>query len=136
MTLEQVNSRLPNLQLRRGQFGRTTANLNAVELSKTGITGLEGVGRINLDFVDEHLASFTIFYSNSIRWANGAQFAARVADALKLPAAWQNDSTMECDGYKIIVYPNSITMTMTQPYKIVQQRQAEQEERERQSFRP
>jgi hypothetical protein len=136
MTLEQVKSRLPSLQVKPSRFGLTTASLDYTYPVAAKTAGLEGVQSISLEFVDEHLVKIGIMYSNSINWQTPRQFSERVAAALKLPDAWENGFNMRCEGFNVSVIPNYISMSEVQPYEIIRQRRAEYEEKERQGFQP
>ncbi|MBC7929485.1 MAG: hypothetical protein H7Z38_02860 [Rubrivivax sp.] len=141
MNVEQIKARFPSAQFGQSQFGLTNGQINnALDAPAPDAAMLKGINSIFLQLVDQRLTQISVSYGNSIRWESNEQFISRVTEALKLPAVWkdvnQNLPYIECDGFVVKAQVNSISIIARKPYEVVEKRQREQQEKERQSFQP
>jgi hypothetical protein len=106
---------------------------------------LEGLARLEVQFLDEKVSQVQVGYDDSVKWGNLAEFRNQVTEALKLTNAWQptsrgDESVLECRGFNIIaslseLYPTLYLSDMSAP-AIIEQRKREEEEKAKKRFKP
>ena len=107
MTLEQVKSRLPKLELGpTDEFGVMKTSLNP-EFSPDYKSILQGVRTISFEFFDGKLYSIGIGYNSSFKWQTLDEFLPEITKALKLPFAWRSKSwrgqELDCIDFQVTV---------------------------------
>jgi hypothetical protein len=136
MSLDQVKTRIPNIQVRQLEFGLSDASASNLDAAL-----YKGVVAIGFDFLDDRLVSLHVYYE-SVPWKSADQFAARVSESLKLPDAWKTSQgwskDLKCAGFDVVAQSSPTVITLSVPgyNEILKQRRAQHEEQLRQSFRP
>lgn len=103
---------------------------------------LQGVSRIELECLDNVLASFTVHYDSSVRWQSQAHFAAAIAEQLQLPSSgWEDyrSPRLKCEGFivKTSYYGlAALTIEHSDLRTEVSKRRAEREQMKRVEFKP
>lgn len=141
MPLSQVKARFPGALVRGSEFGLSSLSLDMFTLRKADGAAFSGVSDFGLEFLDEQLVRMTAQYDGSAEWKDPDQFAARVSEALKLPAAWEgvggeSRRQMNCGGFLLSIHPNHIEVRDAAAYQTLRERREEFKDRRRQEFRP
>ena len=147
MTAEQLGKLYPRLPaLKADEFGQARANFSS--LKDVDEAAFEGVESIQLNFVDERLVEFGVYY-RAVPFDSLSQFTAKLRESLKLPEAWEgegeNTRTLACEGFRMEAGANSYWSHGMTPYvrlrqpgaeAVVAKRAEEKRERQRQAFKP
>lgn len=89
MSAEQTKTKLPGLKFTpRTSVGYSSASLFIPKQTVTRPEAQKGLIYVSLEFLEGRLTDVSFFYDNAIKWTSGAQFAERIAEALKLPRGW------------------------------------------------
>ena len=141
MTADQVKARVPDIQIRQGEFGSSNASLSSVNFRNLDAGTYKGVNDIYFFFLDDRLMRLSVNYQ-SVPWKNTGQFAAKVSETLKLPNVWRDDQGMNkvltCAGFDVTANASMNTVTLNTPgySEIVSGRREQRDEKLRQDFRP
>jgi hypothetical protein len=140
MTTEQLKARVPGILVQQQEFGASRAVLSSVNFMNLDAAAYRGVSEIYFSFVDDRLVSFSVNYQG-VPWKGPDQFAEKVSESLKLPAAWHSQNGSEvltCDGFKVTAsaYPTAIMLSAPGYAEVIKRRREQYEEKLRQDFRP
>jgi hypothetical protein len=106
---------------------------------------LKGIRSIELRYLDDKLASFSIDYGTEVKWQSTAHFTAAIADQLQLPASswgWGEGRVklrLDCDGFYVetFAYQSSeLKIEQADLNAEVAKRKVEQERKKRVEFKP
>lgn len=116
---------------------------NDLELPEGWEKRFEGVGGVELKFLDEKLSLIEITYDRSTKWADVDEFAAAIAEGLKLPTGgWRGragSAELDCSGFQVraeILLSPQVTITATGLHEEIERRKAEAEKAKRKVFKP
>ena len=153
MDIDQVLAAFPGAEndselrarLVSGKFGFQSVTFSPAKYDTS--EKFTGIQLINLSFLDGRLAHFQIGY-NGPEWRGTAQFAARVAEVLKLPGVdlWKassyNGLALTCSGFELSVQTGSPTNWIGMKdlsvdiNKVINERQEVPKEQARKAFVP
>lgn len=147
MTAAQLSERYPRLPaLKADEFGQVKATF--ASLKEVDEAAFEGVESVNVNFVDDRLVAFSIFYK-AAPFDSMDQFLAQLRESLKLPGPWAGEGyaprRLSCDGFRMEAGPASYYVHWLSPYiklwepgaeDVVERRAAEKRERQRRAFKP
>ena len=137
MTIEQVKSRIPQVQLPpSNEFGFTQTTVNPEFSAEIDRSTLQGVRTLSFDFLDGRSFSLALGYNSSFEWQSMDEFLPGITKALNLPNAWEAKSwrgqELECKDFKItarmIGGSPSIFITDTSTKRVLENRIAQKEE--------
>jgi hypothetical protein len=142
--LKQAYPRLPDLRVDElGQAKATFANPKDVDAA-----AFELVESVNVNFVDDRLVEFQVFYEN-VPFESLDQFVARLSESVKLPGVWVGEGygmrTLTCEGFEMVAGATSYSGQSMTPYvrlrqpgaeAVVSKRAEEKRERRRRAFKP
>jgi hypothetical protein len=155
MSAREVAARVPGLRVTGGKHGVTRS---VVVLRGTkdlaARPALKGLSVIFFDFLDGKLATVTAFYDESIKWRDSHEFAAQVAQAYGIPAAWNTVDefqTLTCGDVRVtagltwirgaklpVVYLADLRAAKARETRIEseERRRRMEEERRKRAFKP
>jgi hypothetical protein len=148
MTAAQLRELYPRLPaLKADEFGQAKGDFSG--LNEVDEAAFEGVESIQLNFVDDRLVEFGVYYK-AVPFDNLDQFIAKLRESLKLHEAWAGEGynttrTLACDGFRIEAGATSYWSHGMTPYvslrqpgaeAVVAKRAEEKRERQRQAFKP
>ena len=147
MTAAQFGQRYPRLPaLKANEFGQAKTNFGG--LREADEAAFEGVETLQVNFVDDRLVEFTVYY-NGAPFDSMDQFMAKLGESFKVPGAWAGEGygvrTLSCDGFRMEVGANSYAEHWLSPYirfrengaeDVVAKRAEEKRERQRRAFKP
>lgn len=125
-------------------------------INRSKFSGFDDVHTIHLEFLDGRLFFIRINYKYLAKWRNLDEFVMRISEPLHLPANWGNNGTLECNGFKVSAELKSLAylaydgyqfpilsledsaakQTLDDRRKDADQRERNEEEQRRRSFKP
>jgi hypothetical protein len=109
MSIEQVRTRMPKLQLRPAdEFGFTSLNIFPDYEPGLNKASYEGVRTISLDFLDGRVYSLWIGYDKTFKWQTVDEFVTGFTSALKLSNSWRTkfrNRLLDCADFSVTVAP-------------------------------
>jgi hypothetical protein len=136
MTVDQVKSRLPKLQLRPAdQFGFTSFNIFPDYETAIDKSAFAGVRTVSMEVLDGRVFSVWIGYDKTFKWQTIDEFVAGISTVLKLPNNWRSKfrtRLLDCADFSLAVIPvgesPSIKITDMAAKEQLDKRQALKEE--------
>jgi len=130
-----------------GTFGESSVRFHTIIYGiydKRGAEKLRGVDRVELRFLDGRLSHIEIHYDDSTTWDSVDSFARKIGDTMGLPPVWQEarnaeERFIECQGFRVtasLLSRPSISFSDSVVPQIIKQRQKEEEQKARESFKP
>jgi len=129
----------PAYEAEAGEFGVGSEMFVAASfLDKRQAEGVQS-GRIK--YLDGYIIEISISYEGT-KWRDSVEFTDKLSASLKLPNLWEGTVArhLNCDGFLMQAYAvgsnGTIKLTDKSGEKEVRKREADKEERGRQSFKP
>lgn len=160
MSINQVKARASNLILGKiNQVGLQNGKIIYTRSTKENRDSSK-VKSVELEFLDNKLASIRVTYDGSVRWNHIDDFVYKISMSLGLPVKWEGDEPSYYSGVFIAVreikcnsflvrariiedrfsrnksYETNLLIQNTSVPEVIENRQKEVEERKREIFKP
>lgn len=100
-----------------------------------------GIRNLRLDFFEDKLLKFSVWYSHETNWSSDAEFANVIADRLMLPSsAWRESGIMgrkmDCREFSVLVGSDTLTIEDTRASEEKAAADRSEIERRKKAFKP
>ena len=116
MNVEEVRRRIPSIKLgAQNNLGRREASA-VIHRERGSPSELSGVRVVFFTFIDGRTSYIAISYNDSVKWGSLEEFAARTAEALKIPPRWESYSVGDNPQLRLICGEIQLSAGFVYPY--------------------